>query len=51
MLVLILTVFLSVLLALAFGAFFWCDQQGQREGGLERDALLPLREDDDASPR
>ena len=51
MTVLLLTIFLSVLLALAFGVFFWCDQCSRREGSLERDALMPLREDDTTPPR
>ncbi|MGF1452456.1 MAG: hypothetical protein ACFB21_10330 [Opitutales bacterium] len=51
MTVLLLTIFISVLLALGFGAFFWSDQQSRREGGLERDALLPLRDDDQPPPR
>lgn len=45
--ILILTIFLSVLLAFLFMTLFWMDQGQHKSGGPERDALLPL---DDETP-
>lgn len=46
MAVLGLTILISTLLALFFSMCFWLDRRNARQSSPERDALMPLADDD-----